>query len=430
MKKTNFRWILGFLGFLIMLVAYMDRVNLSVATPAIMSEFNFSKMEIGMLQTCFFISYAAMQVPGGILSDFFKPRSVVTGAVTWWSIFTVLTAYASSFNGFAVIRAIFGIGEAPVLPALTAFVGRWFPSREKGFASSMLLAGCYIGPAFGTGLTVAILATMGWRNVFILYGIVGLIFAIVWHLLAESAPENSKFVNQQELAYIEAGRIKEEGKQREIAPWGNFLQSRQFWAAGIQVLIADYIMYVYLVWLPLYLMEAQNFSLTEMGISATFPWLALTFCTLLAGWWGDRLVAAGHTKKIARSYLGVAGFISCGLFMYLGAMATNPTLNVIWLTLSLGSLGFSFASAWGAAHDIGGKYIGSVTGWINLGGNMGGVFAPVVTAWLVTSFGWQVAIAATATFTLVGAIACFLVRPDTPLRLQSINTPATDTKPA
>ena len=416
MKKTNFRWVLGVLGFLIMLVAYMDRVNLSVATPIIMSEFNFSKMEIGMLQTCFFVSYAAMQIPGGIMSDFFKHRVVVTGAVTWWSIFTGLTAYCSSFTGFAVVRALFGLGEAPVLPALTAFVGRWFPGKEKGRASSMLLAGCYIGPAFGLGMTVAIMAALGWREVFILYGIGGIFFAAAWYLLAKVSPKESSFVNQAELDYIEEGRG--EDAKGEIAPWSNFFKSSQFWAIGILVLVADYVMYVYLVWLPLYLMEAQGFSLTEMGISASLPWIALTVCTLATGWIGDHLVAAGYSKKQARSYLGVSGFAGCGIFLYLGAMATNPSLNVLWLTLSLGSLGFSFASAWGAAFDIGGKYVGSVTGWINFGGNMGGVFAPVITAWLVTSFGWQTAILVTSSFTLIGAIACLMVKPDIPLKLQ------------
>lgn len=418
MKRTNFRWVLGFLGFLIMLIAYMDRVNLSVATPIIMNEFHFSKMEIGMLQTCFFVTYAAMQIPGGIMSDFFKPRTVVTGAVTWWSIFTALTAYCSSFTSFAIVRALFGLGEAPVLPALTAFVGRWFPVKEKGRASSMLLAGCYIGPAFGLGLTVAIMAALGWREVFILYGIAGIFFAAAWYVLSKVSPKDSPFVNQEELAYIEEGRIKEEEKG-EIAPWSKFLRSSQFWAIGIVVLTADYVMYVYLVWVPLYLMEAQGFSMTEMGISASFPWIALTICTLATGWIGDHLVASGHSKKKARSYLGVSGFVGCGVFLYLGAMAANPSLNILWLTLSLGSLGFSFASAWGAALDIGGKYVGSVTGWINLGGNLGGVFAPIVTAWMVTNFGWQVAILVTSSFTIIGAIAYLLVKPDIPLKLQN-----------
>ncbi|WP_238528223.1 MFS transporter [Acetonema longum] len=404
-----------------MLVAYMDRVNLSVATPVIMDEFNFSKMEIGVLQTCFFIAYTSMQVPGGILSDFFKPRSVVAGAVTWWSAFTVLTAYCTSFNGFAVVRTLFGLGEAPILPALNAFLGRWFPDKEKGLVSAMVLAGGFIGPAIGTGLTVAIMAALGWRHVFIVYGFVGFAFVVAWHLLAKASPQESPFVNQEETAYIEEGRIEEAEKQRKIAPWGNFLKSSQFWAAGIQGCVADYIMYMFLSWLPLYLLEAQHFSLSEMGIAAIFPWLALTCCTLLSGWGGDRLVAAGHSKKVARSYLAAGGFIGCGLLLYLGAMATTPTMNVICLTLSFGFLGLAYAPAWAVGHDIGGKYVGSVVGWINFGGNMGGIFAPVVTAWIVTTFGWQAAIISTAIFAAVGVVSALLVRPDSPIKLQTLN---------
>ena len=219
--------------------------------------------------------------------------------------------------------------------------------------------------------------------------------AIAWYYLARVSPRDTNFVNQAEIDLIESGAADAPTK-KDIAPWSKFLSSSQFWAVGVQFFITDYIMYVYLSWLPLYLMEAHGFSLQKMGFAAAFPWLALTISVFITGWLGDRLVSTGVSKKIARSYISMAGLLGCAVFLYLGAIATNPTLNVLWLSLSLGSLGFTLATSFAVVHDLGGKYAGTVAGWINFWGNLGGVAAPILTAWIATVFGWQMALVATA----------------------------------
>ena len=129
---TNFRWKIAFLIFLISFVAYMDRVNLSVATPVIMQEFGFTKIDMGFIQTCFFASYALMQVPGGILAEKFGMRKTGAFAILWWSVFTALTALAKGKISFAAVRLAFGLGEGPVFPSLGAATFTWFNKHEKG----------------------------------------------------------------------------------------------------------------------------------------------------------------------------------------------------------------------------------------------------------------------------------------------------------
>jgi MFS transporter, ACS family, glucarate transporter len=411
----NYRWMLGVLMFLITFISYMDRVNLSVATPEIMREFQFSKMDIGFFQTCFFIGYAAMQVPGGILAEYFGHRIIVGLAVTWWSIFTAVTAACSTFGQFAFVRGLFGIGEGPIFPSLATFIGRWFNHKEKGKASSVMLSGAFIGPVFGPAVTVALMLMFGWRGVFIIFGAAGLLLALGWVVLAANSPLKSKFVSADELQYIEENRDKSIEDKKAIAPWGSLLKSSQFWAVGIQYFVVDYIMYVYLAWLPLYLMEAQNFSLAKMGIAASLPWAALCIVTLSTGAVGDMLVKRGASKFKARSCFAIAGLALCALFLYLGAVATVPAMNVLWLTLSLGSLGMSFSPSWPACIDLGGKFAGSISGWMNFWGNIGGILAPMLTAWIATSYGWQAAILVTAASTLLGIIAWIIVKPDTPI---------------
>jgi MFS transporter, ACS family, glucarate transporter len=412
MKQTNFRWCLAVLMFLIGFISYMDRVNLSVATPAIMGEFAFTKIDMGFMQTAFFVGYSAMQIPGGIMAELLGHRIVVTASVAWWSLFTVLTAATSSFTSFAVVRCLFGLGEGPVYPAMANCIYRWFHRAEKGFASSFMLSGAFIGPVFGPAITVFLMLAFGWRSVFVIFGAVGALMAFAWYFLAAPSPRDSRFVNATELAHIEEeGDLGEQKK--ELAPWRNFMTSPQFWAIGIQYFITDYIMYVFLAWLPLYLMEAQQFSLQKMGIAAAFPWAAICIVTFTAAFISDKLVAAGLPKHKARTWMGASGLACCFIALYLGAMASTPWLNVFWLTISLGSLGLTFSASWAACTDIGGKFAGSVSGWMNFCGNVGGVLAPICTAWVATNYGWQSAIVFTAFTAVIGIAAWFAVKPDT-----------------
>ena len=410
-KASQFRWYLAFLMFAISFMSYMDRVNLSVATPAIMGEFGFNKMDMGLLQTVFFVGYAMMQIPGGMMVERFGYRRIVTVAATCWSIFTSLTTVCSNFTMFATVRALFGIGEGPLAPSFGKFIYSWFNTNEKARGSACFLGGMFIGPVVGPAVTVALMLAYGWRSVFVIFGAAGVILAIAWHYFVTESPRENKFVNSIEADHINAG-LQPTPEKEEMAPWRDFMTSPQFWAIGIQFFITDYIMYVFLAWLPMYLMEAQNFSLKSMGIAASFPWAALCLVTFITGFMSDKLVSSGVSKHKARTLFGTTGLAICCIALYLGAVATESWWNVFWLTVSLGSLGLTFNASWAACIDIGGKFSGSVSGWMNFWGNIGGVAAPTFTAWVATTYGWQVAIVSTAALAIIGIGAWFAVKPD------------------
>lgn len=413
-KATQFRWFLAVLMFLISFISYMDRVNLSVAAPVIMQEFGFDKVQLGLLQTAFFIGYALMQIPGGIASELFGHRLVITIAASFWSVFTALTAACNSFTMFACVRGLFGVGEGPLAPTFGRFVYKWFSPNEKARGAAFLLGGVFFGPVVGPSVTVMLMLAFGWRSVFVIFGAIGLVLAAAWYYFATESPRNSKYVNAAEADLIEEGMEPVQAK-KEMAPWRDFMTSAQFWAVGIQFFITDYIMYVFLAWLPLYLMEAQNFSLKSMGIAASFPWAALCAVTFATGYMSDKLIAKGVSKHRVRTWSGVVGLAICCVALYLGAIAKTPFMNVLWLTISLGSLGLTFNAGWAACIDLSGKFSGSVSGWMNFWGNLGGVAAPTLTAWIATTYGWQAAIVTTAAFAVVGMFAWLFVKPELPL---------------
>lgn len=414
-KPTRIRWTLGFFLFILGFVAYMDRVNISVAGPMIMKDFGFDKVQFGMLQTLFFAGYAIMQIPGGMIAEYFGARKAMTFAISWWSAFTLLTATSSGFLTFGITRALFGVGEGPLYPGGSVLVTNWFNKKERGTANSFILAGSFVGPVVAPAITVAVITTFGWRAIFYIFGVIGILVALGWWLIARDHPNDHPLVNKAELAIIMEGKNALEPAKKEMAPWRNFIGSVQFWAIGIQYFITDYIMYVYLSWLPIYLMEAQKFSLKEMGVAAAFPWLALAITTLSSGFISDRLIAMGVSVNRVRTAFGAIGLVISSIALYLAAGSTHPIITVVWLTISLGALGFTFSSSWACCNDLGQKFTGSIAGWMNLWGNLGGVAAPTLTAIIALRYGWQWAITATAFIGVLGVCAWFFVRPDRPI---------------
>lgn len=411
MKMTNFRWKVAWLIFAISFVSYMDRVNLSVATPVIMKEFGFTKIDMGLIQSFFFAGYALMQVPGGMVAEKFGHRFTGSIACAWWSIFTALTAVASGKYTFAIVRLMFGLGEAPIYPAFAMAEHKWFNKDEKGKASSFILNGCFFGPVVGPAVVVWLMTTFGWHHVFLSFGVVGLLLAWAWHKYVTDDPKDSPYVNEAELAHINEGRVEATG-EKQIAPWGKLLRSSQFWALGIQFLITDYIMYVFLAWLPMYLMEVHKFSLAKMGIWAAAPWISLMAVVTLCGHYSDKLLRNGMSQNMVKTATGAAGILLCAGALYISTRTADPMINVLWLSVSLGSLGLTMSASWSSVITMGGKFAGSVSGWMNFWGNIGGVLAPTVTAWFATNYGWQAALAATAVTGICGAIAWFFVKPD------------------
>ena len=410
---TNFRWKVAWLIFAISFVSYMDRVNLSVATPVIMQEFGFTKIDMGLIQSFFFAGYALVQVPGGMFAERFGHRFTGALAVAWWSFFTCMTAVVSGKYSFAAVRLMFGIGEGPIYPACAIAGHKWFNKGEKGAVSSFLLNGCFFGPVVGPAVTVALMAALGWKAVFWIFGIVGIVLAVIWHKFVPDTPEESPYVNEAELAHINEDRV--DAPAKAVAPWGKLLRSVQFWALGIQFLITDYIMYVFLAWLPLYLMEVHKFSLSQMGMWAAAPWLALMTVVYLCGKFSDRALKAGHSQNLVKTLTGASGILLCAAALYKAAITADPMSNVMWLSLALGALGLTMSASWSSVITMGGPFAGSVSGWMNFWGNIGGVLAPTCTAWIATTYGWQAAMAVTALTGVVGAVAWLFVKPDKPI---------------
>ncbi|MEH7072298.1 MFS transporter, partial [Priestia megaterium] len=280
-KPSRVRWWLAFLFFLIGLIAYMDRSNISIIAKPMMEDLNMNKVQFGMLASLFSLGYALTQIPAGIIAERIGARKIVLFALIWWSIFTGLTAIVKSHGLMGLVRFLFGVGEGPMYPGNAVFNTYWFPKQEKGRAASALLAGSYFGPVIAPVLTVAIFQTWGWEAVFYIFAGLGLVAALIWYVIGRDKPEDHPFVNRQELKMIMQNRTVK-AEKKSVAPWKKFLKNGRFWALGLQYFVVLYIITFFLVWLPTYLLEARSFSLRSMGFAASLPWLGI-FITVMTG---------------------------------------------------------------------------------------------------------------------------------------------------
>ena len=416
-KRTNYRWTLAIFVHLFALMSFMDRINLSVATPGIIKDLHFTIVQIGTIQTAFFVCYALCQIPSGMLTEYLGHRRVLTFAVIWWSIFTCVTALCGRFSSWIVVRGVFAIGESPVYPGSNTAIAIWFPKKERGKAAGFLQSGGCVGRIIGIPLAVYIMAVWGWRAIFLVFGLAGVVLATAYYILMRTHPRESKFVNKAELDYITEGREASTGTKRSIAPWKDFFRSSQFWAIIIPCVATNFINYIFVAWLPVYLVQARQFSLKQMGLAAVFVFAAEASGGLTGGSIADHVIRTQRGTPRIRAWLGGMGLLVCCCGLYMTATSTGQWITVMWLALSLCSMGFSMGALWASCADMGGKFTGTVTGWMNFWGQLiGGGLGPVLIAWIVSRYNWQAAIFVTAAMGVVGAIGWIFVKPDIPLK--------------
>ncbi|MFY0757998.1 MFS transporter [Metabacillus dongyingensis] len=413
-KKIGLRWGLAFIFFIIGFIAYMDRSNISIVAVPMMEDLGLNKVEFGLLSSLFYLGYCFAQIPGGILAERFGARNIVTIAVAWWSLFTALTAATANYVVLCIVRFLFGAGEGPMYPGNAVFNSYWFQKHEKGRASSALLAGSFFGPVIAPGISVAIMAWFGWHGVFYIFGLLGIVVALLWYFVGRNKPEEHPWITESEKMLILENRSIS-NSQKKTAPWKQYLRNYRFWVVGVQYLVVIYMFTFFLTWLPTYLMEARNFSLEEMGFAASFPWLAICLSVLIGGAVSDKILQKTNSRMIARGVMAIVGFVFFIAGLYLAAYSVSPWLNVVWLTVALGALGLPIIASWAIANDLGQEFSGSVSGWMNTWGAIGGTTSPIICGWFAQEMGWNTTLLINIIPVVFAALLWFFIKPDRPL---------------
>jgi sugar phosphate permease len=411
-RPSKGRWYILFLICLMYLITYLDRVNISTAAPVISKEFGFDKITMGFIFSAFAWAYAAFQVPGGWLGDRFGARSVLTIIVTYWSIMTAATAMAFSATSFFVVRFLFGVGEAGAFPVATRAMQNWYPKQERGFVQGITHSASRLGAAIAPPIVVLIMTAFNWQAVFYICGAVGIVWSAWWYFAYRNLPEEHAMVNQAELARIRGGAGNVSQAVKPSVPWGTLLRSPNMWAIMCAYFTYVYCLWIFLSWLPSYLVEARGFTLLKVGFLGSLPLWAGVVGDTVGGLATDWLMARTGNLKFARRVVAIVGMLGCAAFIVPAAYAEDAYTAVYCLTGAMFFLECTIGPSWAVPMDMGGEHSGTVSGMMNMAGNIGGALSPIVFGFLVQFGSWQAPFVVAASLLVIGsAIWAFWLDP-------------------
>jgi sugar phosphate permease len=414
-KPTNVRRQVLAMLCLMYMITYMARVVISAAAPAIMHQLSLSKVQMGIAFTAFVCPYALFQLPTGMLGDKFGTRKVLAVIVFFWSIFTGLSALAWNLSSLVAIRFLFGMCEAGAFPNATRSLSHWLPSTERAFASGITHASARIAGGLTPVIVVAIMARWGWRSAFIAFSLFGILWAVAWFLWFRDTPSefSTKWgsINNAEMDLISNG--KKLPSQGSAVPVTQLLLSKNLWFLGMSNFMYSFAFWIYLAWLPSYLVEARGLSMISMGIFASLPMLTGAVGDAVGGWLSDQLWKWTGNAKFARRSVPIFGLIMASLFMTPGAMARSPYVAIGLLTAGMFGLEIAVGAYWAVCLDIGQDSAGSAAGMMSSLGNAGAAISPLIVGALVQYTGsWILSFVIASTLLLIGAALWMWVDPE------------------
>jgi ACS family D-galactonate transporter-like MFS transporter len=365
-------------------INYTDRAVLGVAAPGIIGEFGFSAAVMGILFSAFSWTYAAAQIPGGVVLDKIGTKLTYFWSVTLWSASILLHGLATGFYSLLTFRLALGVTEAPCFPANSRILASWFPQNERARANSVFSVGQYFGLAFLTPLLVWTVAAFGWRSIFIFAGVIGFVFAVIW-LKFYREPEDHPTVSQAELDYIAAGG----GVAKQVRPtpfsfksMGILLRHRQILGASLGQFAGNSTLVFFITWFPTYLATERQMEWLQVGFFAVAPYVAASVGVLVGGQISDALLQRTGSANIGRKLPIIAGLLLASTIVLANFIESNVLVIAV---MSLAFFGQGMVNlGWTLITDVAPKeLIGLTAGIFNLCANLAGIVTPMVIGFVV-----------------------------------------------
>lgn len=416
LAPTHARHIVVVFAVTLAIITYIDRVAISKAAPLIQTDFGLtSELQLGIIFSAFGWAYALFEIPGGWMGDWLGPRNVLLRIVAWWSVCVAALGSMWSVTSMAVMNFLFGAGEAGCFPNLTKVFTIWLPQHERVRAQGIMWMSARWGGAFTPLLVGGLLSVLSWRQSFRAFGVLGVVWAVLFYRWFRDNPREHRGVNPAELKLLEGTGRSSAGHGH--VPWGRLLRSRSVWLLWVQYFCLSYTFWFYVFWLPKYLRQYWHISGAYADWLNSFPLLFGGFGCIIGG-----LIAARVARLLGSVRTGRKAMATLGCFGAAGLMFAHVHApGAFWAMFLLGLASFSndlvMPNAWGACMDIGGNYAGTLSGSMNMMGNLAGGTAPAVMGYILdaTHGDWIIGIYLMAAIYVVGAVAWLFIDPVTPL---------------
>lgn len=394
-------------SFFLTLLLYIDRVCISSAKDAISGDLNFTDIQMGWVLSAFALGYALFQVPGGAMGDKYGVRKVMTSIMVVWSIFTALTGAAWSYSSMLICRFIFGAGEAGAFPNISRAAYSWVPLKERGIFQGINFSGSRLGAAFALPLVAFLIDAWGWRTIFYFFGVIGLLFAILFFVLFRNKPEEHQGLSIMEKEFIIKNRQQQEEKAAIELPLKTILKSKNVILVMIQYVGSNFIFFFMLTWLFPYIKAKYDLNLVTTGFYAMLPFLAGAVGNWVSGYTVDAIYKKGNWKS-SRQVPAIIGFILVVIGILTSLYMETALGAVLCLSVAIFGADMTLSPSWSFCMDIGKENSGKVSGMMNMAGNIGAFTTALAFPYLIKWTGSSEPFFYVAAFLGVVAIVCWL----------------------
>ena len=388
--RTNRRWRIAILLGIGILINYFDRVNLSVAHEALHKEFGISNETFGYVLSAYVWTYAALQLPMGVLLDRFGVSSIGRISALLWALASFASAGATGIGSFLATRLLLGVGEAPTFPASAKAVSAWFPRQERSLATAAFDGASKLASAIGVPLIGILIVHAGWRLSFAATGLISFLYFLAFYFFYKD-PGDDRKLSRSEWQYISEGHENAPTQTGGSAPLSYLLRQRKVLGLTLGFFAYNYCFYIFLTWLPSYFSGVFHIDLQRSALFTSVPWFVAAFMDfVVGGWLVDTLIRRGYRETLVRQTVLVGGTI-LGLAL-IGVVFSHDLITaVFWISVSLGGLSAAAPVGWSVPGLIAPRNsVGKVGGILNTGNQIAGIIAPIATGYFAgptNSFG-------------------------------------------
>jgi len=398
-KKTHVRYLILFMLFIVTTINYADRATISIAGSSLQKDLGIDAVTLGYIFSAFGWAYVLGQIPGGWLLDRFGSKKVYALSIFTWSAFTVLQGFvgylpvANAIIALFMLRFLVGFAEAPSFPGNARIVAAWFPTAERGTASAIFNSAQYFATVLFAPLMGWIVHAWGWEHVFIVMGVLGILFSIAWMKLIYN-PKEHPMIGAAELEHIERnGGLVDMDKPKAAGKsgpkWGyikQLLSSRMMLGIYLGQYCINAITYFFLTWFPVYLVQERGMSILKAGFIASLPAICGFIGGVLGGIISDHLLRRGNSLTFARK-----APIVIGLLLSTSMVICNY-VDAEWMVVGIMALAFFGkglgALGWAVVSDTSPKQIAGLSGGMfNTFGNIASITTPIIIGYIISATG-------------------------------------------
>ncbi|MGI4858041.1 MAG: MFS transporter [Janthinobacterium lividum] len=389
MKPGKYRYVVATLLFLAGAINYMDRAALGIVAPILKKDLHISPSQMGLIFSSFFVGYSLFAFVGGRLADRYGPHRVFSWAMGGWSLVCGLTATASGFVSLFFLRTLFGFGEGPMNATTNRTITNWFPREETATMIGFTFSGQTVGSAIAGPIVGLTAYALGWRISFVVVAALGLVWLAAWRIFGTNSPADNHRVGSAERELIETSR---RGTGRiagtSAVPLKSFLLQPSTLAVAAGLFAANYMLYVFISWMPSYFTDSLHLSIQAMSVVSIVPWLCGGLGFFGSGIFADMLFKKMDNKLLARKLTAIVPLALSGLSI-LGVGYVHSTVVIVALVaLAVLFLAGACQGCWATIHElIPSEHVGGVGGFVHLLANTSGIVGPAVMGMAVERLG-------------------------------------------